>query len=261
MSRYETITTETQDRVFLIGLNRPRKLNAFNLLMLRELSQAYTEYEENPDVWCAVLFAHGKHFTTGLALDEVGPAIQSGQSLFPDDMVDPLGVGEKRCTKPVICVVQGWCITIGMELLLASDIRVAAANARFTQLEVRRGIMPFGGATMRLFQLSGWGNGMRHLLTGDKFDADEAYRIGLVQEIAETGAQLDRAVAIAGEVVTAAPLAVQAALASARVALHRGEDAAAKELLPQVKTLMNTEDAEEGVTSFVERRDAVFKGK
>ena len=261
MSGYETVTTEIRDHLFLIGLNRPKKLNAFNLQMLRDLSRAYTEYEENKQLWCAVLFAHGRHFTTGLELDEVGPAIQKGEPLFPADMVDPLAIGDKRCTKPVICVVHGWCITIGMELLLASDIRVAAANSRFTQLEVRRGIMPFGGATMRLFQMGGWGNGMRHLLTGDKFDAEEAYRIGLVQEVADTGEQLDHGLAIAGEVATAAPLAVQAALASARVALHSGESAAAEALLPQVKALMKTEDADEGLKSFLERRDAVFKGK
>jgi enoyl-CoA hydratase/carnithine racemase len=255
------VTSEIRDHLFLIGLNRPKTLNAFNLQMLRELSEAYTEYEENDQLWCCVLFAHGKHFTTGLELDEVGPAVQNGQPLFPEGFVDPLGVSGRRCSKPVICVVHGWCITIGMELLLASDIRIASENARFTQLEVRRGIMPFGGATLRLSQIGGWGNGMRHLLTGDKFDAAEAYRIGLVQEIAKTGTQLEIALEIANEVGTAAPLAVQAALASARTALHEGGDAAAGELLSHARALMNTDDAKEGLLSFVERREAVFKGK
>jgi enoyl-CoA hydratase/carnithine racemase len=148
-----------------------------------------------------------------------------------------------------------------MELLLASDIRVASESARFTQLEVRRGIMPFGGATMRLAQIGGWGNGMRHLLTGDKFDAAEAYRIGLVQEVAKNGTQLDVALEIATEVGTAAPLAVQAALASARVALKEGETIAGEGLLSQARALMGTDDAGEGLASFIERREAVFKGK
>jgi enoyl-CoA hydratase/carnithine racemase len=261
MSSYATVTTEIRDHLFLIGLNRPKKLNAFNLQMLRELSQAYTEYEENDQLWCSVLFAHGKHFTTGLELDEVGPAVQKGEPLFPDGLVNPLGTQGRRCSKPVICVVHGWCITIGMELLLASDIRVASDKARFTQLEVRRGIMPFGGATMRLAQIGGWGNGMRHLLTGDKFDAVEAYRIGLVQEVVKNGTQLEMALEIANEVGTAAPLAVQAALASARMAMKEGEAAAAAGLLSQARTLMDTEDAKEGVVSFVERREALFKGK
>jgi enoyl-CoA hydratase/carnithine racemase len=261
MSAYATVTSEIRDHLLLIGLNRPKKLNAFNLQMLRELSEAYTEYEENEQLWCCVLFAHGKHFTTGLQLDEVGPAIQNGEPLFPDGFVDPLGISGRRCSKPVICAVHGWCITIGMELLLASDIRVASEDAHFTQLEVRRGIMPFGGATMRLSQIGGWGNGMRHLLTGDKFDAAEAYRIGLVQEIAKTGTQLEIALGIAQKVGTAAPLAVQAALASARTALREGESVAAAKLLSQARTLMHTEDAKEGLKSFVDRREAVFKGR
>ncbi len=261
MSSYATVTTEIRDHLFLIGLNRPKKLNAFNLQMLRELSQAYTDYEENDQLWCGVLFAHGKHFTTGLELDEVGPAFQNGEPLFPEGLVDPLAIQGRRCSKPMICAVHGWCITIGMELLLASDIRVASEKARFTQLEVRRGIMPFGGATMRLAQIGGWGNGMRHLLTGDKFDAAEAYRIGLVQEVVENGTHLDVALEIAHEVGTAAPLAVRAALASARTALKEGEAAAAANLLPQARALMETDDAREGMVSFVERREALFKGK
>ena len=84
--------------------------------------------------------------------------------------------------------MQGWCLTLGIELLLAADIRIAAAGTRFAQLEVQRGIYPFGGATIRLPRHTGWGNAMRWLLTGDEFDADEALRIGLVQEVAADAA-------------------------------------------------------------------------
>jgi enoyl-CoA hydratase len=261
MSSEQPVTTEIRGRIFLMGLNRPKKLNAFDLEMLRALSDAYTELDENDDLWCGLLFAHGKHFTAGLQLDEVGPAVLGGEPLFPKDNVDPLAIEGRPCRKPVVCVVQGWVITIGVELLLASDIRVASSTARFTQLEVQRGIMPFGGGTMRLPKIAGWGNGMRHLLTGDKFDAEEAHRIGLVQEVTEPGKQLDKGLEIAGEVTAAAPLAVQAALASARLAARHAEKPALDILLDQARGLMHTEDAGEGVRSFVERRDAQFKGK
>ncbi len=265
MSEQAPITTEIRGHVLLIGLNRPSKLNAFNLAMLRGLSAAFTEYEDDPDLWCALLFAHGKSFTAGLDLAEVGPAFRQGEPLFPESGVDPLDLagfyGGRQRKKPVVCVVKGWCLTIGMELLMASDIRVAAAGTRFSQLEVKRGIMPFGGATLRFAQFAGWGNAMRYLLTGDEFDADEAYRIGLVQEVVEKGRELDRAIALAESVARAAPLAVQASLASARTAVERGLPAAANGLMDHARQLMDSADAVEGMRSFIERREAVFRGE
>ena len=114
-------------------------------------------------------------------------------------------------------------MTLGIELLLAADIRIAAAGTRFTQLEVQRGIYPFGGATIRLPAIAGWGNAMRWLLTGDEFDAAEAHRIGLVQEVADdAAAALARAREIAQTIADrAAPLGVRATLASAHLARTR----------------------------------------
>jgi len=261
VTTYDTITTETRGHVFIIGLNRAAKRNAFNLAILRELATAYAAMEDDPEVRCAVLFAHGEHFTAGLDLAEVGPAVVSGTPLFPSDAVDPLGMFGRRRNTPVVCAVQGWCLTIGIELLLASDIRIAATGTRFRQMEVNRGIMPFGGATLRFPLLAGWGNAMRWLLTGAEFDAAEALRIGLVQEVVDPGAQLDRAVALAIEVADCAPLAVQATLASARIAVERGADAAREALMDQARSLMRTDDAAEGVRSFVERRKAEFTGR
>lgn len=264
-SEPRTVTTELTDHVFVMGLNRPEKLNSFNLAMLTELSRAYTEYENHPDARCALLFAHGDNFTSGLDLAEVGPAVAGGQPLFPGTGIDPLDVlreeGRPRRTKPVVCVVQGWCLTIGMELLMAADIRIAAASTRFSQLEVGRGIMPFGGATLRLPQLTGWGNAMRYLLTGDRFDANEAYRIGLVQEVAADGQQFDVALDLAKRIARQAPLAVQASLLSARTAVEQGSDAALGSMMDDARGLMTSEDAAEGMRSFIERRDAVFRGK
>jgi len=256
-----TITTETRDHLLLIGLNRPRKRNAFDLQMLRELAEAYTRYEHDHDLWCAVLFAHGEHFTGGLQLDEVGPAIASGAPLFPEGSVDPLDLGVPRRTKPVVCAVKGWCLTIGIELALAADIRVAAESTRFGQIEVRRGIMPYGGATLRFPQVAGWSNAMRYLLTGDEFGAQEALRIGLVSEVVTTARVDERAIELAEAVARQAPLAVRATLLAAREAVEQGREAALGNLMERARPLMHSEDAAEGVRSFVERRDAHFQGR
>jgi enoyl-CoA hydratase len=257
----DTLTTETRGHVLLIGLNRPAKRNAFNLRMLRELSDAYTAYQRDGELRCAVLHAHGDHFTGGLDLAEVGPAVAGGQELFPAGQIDPLDLGEPRRTKPVVCAVKGWCLTIGIELCLASDIRLAAEGTRFAQIEIKRGIMPYGGATLRLPQVAGWANAMRYLLTGDEFDAAEALRIGLVSEVTPPEALLDRAVALAETVARQAPLGVRESLLSARLAVEQGRAAALDQLMPAARSLMHTEDAAEGVRSFIERRDGRFKGK
>ena len=177
------VSTERDGRVFHIVLDRADKMNAFDLRMLRELAEAVTEYEADESLWCCVVTANGDNFTAGLDLAEVGPAIREGASLFPEGSVDVLNLREPRRKKPMVMAVQGWCLTIGIELLLAADIRLAAEGTRFGQIEINRGIFPFGGATIRLPQIAGWGNAMRWLLTGDKFGTEDALRLGLVQEV------------------------------------------------------------------------------
>jgi enoyl-CoA hydratase/carnithine racemase len=208
-----------------------------------------------------VLFAHGEHFTGGLDLVDVGPSFASGESPYPEDGRDPWRL-DGPWTKPVVAAAQGWVMTLGIELLLAADVRVAAADARFAQIEVRRGIYPFGGATVRFPQVAGWGNAMRWILTGDEFDAQEALRIGLVQEIAADGAAaLERAKAIAVTIAEeAAPLGVRTILTSAQRARDEGDRAAFDQLAPDVVKLFGTADGAEGMQSFIERRKAVFTG-
>jgi len=257
----DRVTLETRDHVLLIGLNRADKRNAFDRALLTQLAAALTRYEDEPELRCAVLFAHGDHFTAGLDLGEVGPAVASGEALFPEGMVDPCGLHGRVREKPLVTAVQGWCLTIGIELLLASDIRVAASDTKFGQIEIKRGIFPFGGATLRLPQIAGWGDAMRWLLTGDTFDAAEARRLGLVQEVVEPGQQVERAAALAASIAKQAPLGVRATLKSARLAVEQGQAAALAGMMADVRQLMTSEDAREGLMSFLERREAKFRGR
>lgn len=258
----ETVSLERDGHVLAIGLNRPEKRNAFTMAMVADLARAYALLESDETLWAGVLFAHGDHFTTGLDLVDVGPAILAGAQPIPEDGRDPWRL-DGPWTKPVVAAVHGWCMTAGIELLLAADIRISAAGTRFAQMEVRRGMYPFGGATIRFPRLTGWGNAMRWILTGDEFDAAEAHRVGLVQEVAaDPAAAVARAKAIAKTIAeSAAPLGVRTALASAHLAREQGDEAAIARLQPDMTALFGTADAAEGVQSFIERRQARFQGR
>jgi enoyl-CoA hydratase len=256
------LTLERRDHVLLMGLNRPQKRNAFNIELLMALGRAYELLERDDDLRCGVLFAHGEHFTGGLDLAEVGPALADGSLSYPQDARDPWRNDGNPWSTPVIAAAQGWCMTLGIELLLAADIRVASSDVRFAQLEIQRGIYPFGGATIRLPREAGWGNAMRWLLTGEEYDATEAHRIGLIQEITPPGAHLDRAIELAQSIANrSAPLGVRATLSSAQRALTEGHASAATRLNNDMVALLRTQDGAEGMMSFIERRPAEFTGR
>lgn len=168
---------------------------------------------------------------------------------------------KRKCVKPIVAAVQGITFTAGIEMMLACDMVVAASDCRFSQLEPKRGIMAGGGATFRFIERGGWGNAMYHLLRCDEFNAAEAYRIGLVQEVVEPGEQLDRAVEIAEEISKLAPLAVQATKASAMTYALEGERATIDGFPAIQRRLSASADAKEGVDSFREKREAKFTGK
>ncbi len=254
------ITTESRGHVFLIGLNRAAKRNAFDPPMFHDLARAYGDYQADGGLRCAVVFAHGPHFTGGIDLEQFAPlfaredpfALEAGE-------IDPFGM-RTHLSKPVVMAVHGITFTIGIEMLLASDIRVAASDARFAQIEVARGLYPLGGATFRLVREAGWGNAMRYLLTADEFGAAEALRMGLVQEVTEPGRQLERAVSIAERVAAQSPMGVAATLRSARLSIEEGEPMAAKRVREDMRHILKSEDFREGVASFRERRRAQFRG-
>jgi enoyl-CoA hydratase/carnithine racemase len=174
--------------------------------------------------------------------------------------LDPFGL-RNRSVKPIVTAVQGITYTIGIELMLAGDIVVAADTARFCQMESRRGIAPLGGAHFRFLSRTGWGNAMYHLMLCDEFDAQRALQIGLVQEVVAAGKQIDRALEIAKQICRNAPLGIRAMKRAALKYIEAAERSAVAAIAEIKDQVMNSQDAEEGIRSFVERRDAHFQGK
>jgi len=251
------IVTETRGHVRLIGIDRPQKYNGFTPQMVRQLAQAYQAYEEDAEAWCALLWAQGQHFTAGLQLDRFD--ITDGLGI--EGLIDPLDLRPPRRTKPIVAAVKGICFTIGIELMLAADVVVAGAQTRFGQMEVKRGLMAYGGATIRMVERAGWGNAMKWLLTGDEFDASEALRVGFVQEVVNDDEVFERGLALATRIAEQAPLAVQASRRSAQVAVEQGHEAVVALFDGQLKKLAASEDFAEGVKSFVERRAGRYRGR
>jgi len=258
----EPVTVERDGHVLLIGINRPAKRNAFNLAVIDALGGAYEILGTDDELRAAVLFGHGDHFSAGLDLAEVGPAVTAGgpDVLSGAHRFDPFAVWGDPVPKPVVMAVNGIAFTLSIELALAADIVIAASDARFSQLEIARGIVPFGGATFRAPAQLGWGNAMRFLLTAEEFGAAEALRIGLVQEVVPAAAQVARATELAQLIARQAPLGVQATLASARAGLGPGPDAARECIAQLLPGILRSQDAAEGLRSFIERREADFTG-
>ena len=258
MSMKTRITTETRGHVFLIGLNRPDKMNAADEQMLHELSLAYGELDRNPDLRVGLVFAHGDHFTAGLDLNDVGPKLAAGNlQMVPEGGLDPWGMSTRQVSKPVVMATKGTCFTLGVELALASEIVIAATDSKFAQLEVSRGIMPFGGATLRFPKAAGHAGAMRYLLTGDSFNAEQALKMNFVTEVCEPGKEYAIALTLAEKIASQAPLAVQATLASARATDAEAEKT---QVFRRLAALMQTKDVARGMEAFVTKQSAKFEG-
>ena len=182
--------------------DRAAKRNAFDSHHY-DLSLALTEYEDHPELRCAVIFAHGDHFTAGLDLVELQPKLSSGIFSYDEHQINPWGTSGRQRKKPVIVAVQGFCYTAGIELMLNADIVIAQDNSQFAQMEVQRGILPFGGATVRFVQAAGWSKALRYLLTGDTFDAQTALDLNLINEITRE-VPLKRAIELAERIASCA---------------------------------------------------------
>ncbi|MEY2683571.1 MAG: hypothetical protein RJA09_715 [Pseudomonadota bacterium] len=258
------IDTQVIDHVLLMGINRPAKRNGWTPPMFRQLAEAYTRLDDDPDLRVGVLHAFGDHFTAGLDLPAVADHMKRGEKATPLGLVEPHDYGlpgYRRRTKPMVVAVKGICFTVGIELMLGADIVVAADNCRFSQMEVQRGIMATGGATLRMAERAGVGNAMLHLLTADEFGSAEAYRLNFVQKVVPPGEELPQALAIAQRIAAQAPLAVVATRLNVLKAIEQGQAAAVAEFIPVQQRLALSEDAAEGVRAFQEKRPARFTGR
>jgi len=255
----DKVRTHVDGRVFVITVDNVAKKNAFVPEMMTALGAALTAFDRNDELWVAVLCFAGENTTAGLDMPKFfGPGAQPVE--LPEGGVDPFAL-RRHTNKPVLAVVQGLTLTIGIEMMLAADIVVAADTARFCQMESKRGIAPLGGAHFRFLTRTGWGNAMYHLMLCDEFDAQRALQLGLVQEVVPYGKHVERGLELAQRIAKNAPLGLRAMKEAALTYVAAGE-AAAIAAIPTVRDrVMSSADAAEGIRSFVERREARFSGR
>ncbi|HKT08163.1 MAG TPA: enoyl-CoA hydratase-related protein [Gemmatimonadaceae bacterium] len=254
------VTQETRGRAALITINRPEKRNALDGQVRSAFLDAIGAARENDAVRAIVVTGAGdKAFIAGADIGEFEGRttveqwrVMKGATIF--DAVE-------RCPKPVIAAVNGYCLGGGMELALACDIRIASSAARFGQPEVNLGIIPGGGGTQRLPRIVGLGAALKLILTGDMIGADDALRLGLVEEVLEPQALLDRALAIGETIASKSPVAVAAAKEATRAALSIPLDDGLKLETALFQLCFASADRTEGVRAFLEKRAAQFTGK
>ena len=258
MGEESIVLSEKRGQVQLLTLNRPEKRNALNMALRAAILDALARAAADSDVRVVVFTGAGdKAFVAGADISEfegrtpvdqyrvmTGPSIYDAMEKFP---------------KPIIAAINGFCLGGGMELALACDFRIASATARFGQPEVNLGILPGGGGTQRLPRVVGLGAALQMILTGEMIDANEAHRIGLVQEIAAD--PLARAVALGGIIAGKSPVAVTAAREATRAALSLPLSDGLKLERALFQLCFASEDKAEGVRAFLEKRQANFPGR
>ena len=261
LTQFENALYDVKEHIAYITVNRPKVLNALNLPTMEDLRRAFTQAKDDSEVRVVILTGAGeKSFVAGADIAELqkhtpveGKAwTHVGQSVL--DLIENLG-------KPVIACINGFALGGGCELALACTMRIASENAKLGQPEVKLGVIPGYGGTQRLPRLVGKGQAMQLVLTGEMISAQEALRIGLVNEIVAAAELIPRAEAIARKIIANAPLAVQYAME----AINHGMEMPLKEGLYLEATLFGvvcaTEDKNEGTTAFLAKRAANFKGK
>jgi len=261
MSEFQNIKFEKKNHIAYITIDRPKVLNALNMATMQELKTAFADLKDDADVRVVILTGGGeKAFVAGADINELSQQTpvsakeytHRGQAIV--DAIENLG-------KPVIGCVNGFALGGGCELAMACTMRIASENAKFGQPEVKLGLIPGYGGTQRLPRLVGKGLAMQQVLTGGMISAQEAHRIGLVNEVVPQAELIARAEAIAAKIIANSPLAIQYAME----AVNRGYDMPLADGLYLEATLFAvccaTEDKNEGTKAFLEKRPAQFKGK
>ncbi|WP_186264405.1 enoyl-CoA hydratase-related protein [Burkholderia gladioli] len=260
-----TLTIERRQSTVLIGINRPEIQNRIDPATYLSLARTLFHYDQDHSLRAAILFGHGEHFSRGIDVAAFAPMIASGRPFLPASEVnaqDPLAKrSPSRLSKPLIAVVHGDTWNMAHEIFLAADIRIAAGATNFGQDENTHGRFPGGGSTVRFVREAGWGNAMRYMLTGDHWDAAEAFRMGLVQAVAANADDaLSMGMSIAGKIAACGPLGIRTTLESSHLAITSTETPALVQLDSQFARLFHTRDFAEGRKADAEGRKPDFKG-
>ncbi len=251
-----TISLEKHGPIAFLALRRPEKENAIDATLLAELADACETVEVDDGVRAVVLSAQGDNFCRGW-----DPALLAGEGLGALPEQDDPFASLAELPRPVVCALQGEALSAGLELALACDVRVAAEDARLGLPETKLGLLPMGGGTQRLPRLVGRGKALEMILTGEPVDAHEALRIGLVSAVAARDKLAAEAEAIAGRMAERGPIAVRYAKEAVRRGLEMTLEQALRYETDLTIILQTTQDREEGVRAFLEKRTPKFKGR
>jgi enoyl-CoA hydratase len=257
------LTIERREQIVLFGINRPYIQNRIDPETFEKLAEAYFQYDHDPSLRAAILFGHGDNFSRGIDVEGFKSLAATGKPwIASTGTIDPLAKRAPHLTKPLIVVTQGDTWNMAHELFLIADIRIASADTRFGQDENTHGRFPGGGSTVRFVRESGWGNAMRYMLTGDHWSAEEAFRIGDVQQVAPTPEKaLEAGIQIANKIAACGPLGIKTTLLSAHLAIDSTETDALSRLDAQFGALFHTQDFLEGRKAEAEGRKPVYQGK
>lgn len=257
---FDNIVFEVNENVAIVRINRPDKLNALNMQTMNELRQVLSLLKHN-DVAAVIITGMGeKAFVAGADITEINKLDQETGRLFAERGQETFNYIE-NFDKPVIAAVNGYAFGGGCELALACHIRIASENAKFAQPEVNLGIIPGYGGTQRLARLINPGRAMEYILTGDSIDAQEAYRIGLVNKVVPQNELLPKALELAAKITSKGQLAVKAAIRAVNCASQLPQKEGLLEEALLFGECCSTEDFKEGTLAFIQKRKPLFKGK
>ena len=257
---FRTLLVESDGPVAIVTLNRTDKLNAMSMEMKAELVRVLRDLDEAADVRCLVLTGAGdKSFVSGADISEF-----EGRTVVEQQRMYQMGTiydAADRVAKPLLAMINGYCFGGGLELAMACDIRIASDHAVFGQTEVNLGIIPGGGGSQRLPRLVGLGRALQLTLTGERIDATEALRIGLVNEVVPHARLRSRTQEVADRIAAKSRVAVRLAKEAVKASVRLPLDQGLRHEQALFTLALATQDKEEGVRAFLEKRDPTWKDR